>query len=41
MLEQLLICCIYAAARVREQALKFNDVLVAVKEVLGLSLGPF
>lgn len=34
-------CALYAAAKVREQPLKFNDILSGLREVLGLSCAWF
>lgn len=41
MLEHIIVCALYAAAKVRERSLKFNQILAALKEVLGLASGHF
>lgn len=41
MLEHIIVCSLYAASKVRELPLKFNEILSALKEVLGLASGPF
>lgn len=41
MLEHPLVCSLYAAAKVKEYSLKFNEIMAASKDVLGLAAGPF
>lgn len=41
MLEHIIACSLYASAKVKEHHLKFNEILAAMKEVLGLASGPF
>lgn len=41
MLEHIIACSLYASAKVKEHPLKFNEILAAMKEVLGLASGPF